>query len=100
VLSEFGGYSLNLPEYAWNPKKDFGYKKFMDKETLTEGYLHLLEHELIPWIRQGLSAAVYTQTNDVETEVNGFLTYDRKMVKMDMDAIRKAHKNLYQHRPE
>jgi beta-galactosidase/beta-glucuronidase len=100
VLSEFGGYSLNLTEHAWNPKKDFGYKKFMDKETLTEGYLHLLEHELIPWIKQGLSAAVYTQTTDVETEVNGFLTYDRKVVKMDMDAIRRAHADLYQHSPE
>jgi hypothetical protein len=72
----------------------------MDKETLTEGYLHLLEHELIPWIKQGLSAAVYTQTTDVKTEVNGFLTYDRKMVKMDIDAIRRAHTDLYQHSPK
>ncbi len=100
VLSEFGGYSLNLPEHAWNPKKDFGYKKFKNKEGLTEGYLRLLEKELIPWIRQGLSAAVYTQTTDVETEVNGYLTYDRKVVKMDMESIQKAHTDLYQHSPK
>ncbi len=96
VLSEFGGYSLNLPDHAWNPDKDFGYKKFKNMQALTEGYLHLLETELIPWIRSGCSAAVYTQTTDVETEVNGFLTYDRKVVKMDLDQIREAHQRLYE----
>ncbi len=96
VLSEFGGYSLNLPEHAWNPDKDFGYKKFKNVEALTDGYLHLLERELIPWIRAGCSAAVYTQTTDVETEVNGFLTYDRQVVKMDLERIRSAHERLYE----
>jgi beta-galactosidase/beta-glucuronidase len=99
VLSEFGGYSLNLPEHTWNSNKDFGYKKFGSIEALTEGYLHLLETELIPWIRSGCSAGVYTQTADVETEVNGFLTYDRQVVKMDLDRIREAHKQLYEENP-
>jgi beta-galactosidase/beta-glucuronidase len=99
VLSEFGGYSLNLPEHTWNSNKDFGYKKFGSIEALTEGYLHLLETELIPWIRSGGSAGVYTQTADVETEVNGFLTYDRQVVKMDLDRIREAHKRLYEESP-
>ena len=95
VLSEFGGYSLHLPEHTWDPDKDFGYKKFTDSKALTEGYRQLLEGQLIPWIQAGLSAAVYTQTTDVETEVNGFLTYDRKVVKMDLDSIREIHQKLY-----
>ena len=96
VLSEFGGYSLNLPGHTWNPQKDFGYKKFKTKEALTVGYIDLLEKQLIPWIEAGLSAAVYTQTTDVETEVNGFLTYDRKVVKMNLKALVAAHESLFQ----
>ncbi len=96
VLSEFGGYSLNLPKHAWIPEKEFGYKKFRNRDSLTEGYVQLLEKQLIPWIRAGLSAAVYTQTTDVEIEVNGFITYDRKIVKMDLDKIREIHQRLYE----
>jgi hypothetical protein len=55
----------------------------------------LLENQLIPWIKAGLSAAVYTQTTDVETEVNGFLTYDRKVIKMNLEALQSVHKKLY-----
>jgi len=95
VLSEFGGYSLNLLQNAWNPNKDFGYKKFKNKTSLTTGYINLLEDQLIPWVKAGLSAAVYTQTTDVETEVNGFLTYDRKINKMDLETIKKVHQSLY-----
>lgn len=100
VLSEFGGYSLNLQDHAWNPRKDFGYKKFTNKDDLTSGYIELLQKELIPWIRAGLSAAVYTQTSDVETEVNGLVTYDRMVIKMDLDAIRAVHQELYAHGEE
>lgn len=96
VLSEFGGYSLNLPEHTWNPDKDFGYKKFKDLSALTDGYRQLIEEQLIPWVRAGLSAAVYTQTTDVETEVNGFLTYDRKVVKMNLEAVKKVNKRLFE----
>ena len=100
VLSEFGGYNLNIPGHVWNPNKDFGYKKFTSKEDLTEGYLKLLQDELIPWIKAGCSGAVYTQTTDVETEINGFLTYDRQVEKMDIAAIREVHQNLYESSPE
>ena len=95
VLSEFGGYSLKIPGHAWNPRKDFGYKKFATKEDLTGGYIDLLRKQLIPWIKAGLSAAVYTQTSDVEIEVNGLVTYDRMVIKMDLDAIRAVHQELY-----
>lgn len=96
VLSEFGGYSLKLPGHVWDTQKDFGYKKFSNREDLTQGYLELLEKQLIPWIKAGLTAAVYTQTTDVETEINGLLTYDREIIKMDLERIRKAHQKLYQ----
>jgi len=100
VLSEFGGYSLNPIDHAWNPEKYFGYKKFQNSAELTSGYLGLLKDQLIPWVRSGLSAAVYTQTTDVETEVNGFITYDREVIKMDPDAIRQAHVQLYNQSPK
>ncbi|MCB2209432.1 hypothetical protein KQH62_00940 [bacterium] len=99
VLSEFGGYSLNLPKHAWNPNKDFGYKKFRDKASLTEGYVRLMEDQLLGWVKSGCSAAVYTQTTDVETEVNGFLTYDRRVEKMDLNRVRAANLRLYEESP-
>ena len=100
VLSEFGGYSLHLADHCWNPAKDFGYKKFQDRVSLTEAYLDLVEDQLIPWVRNGCAAAVYTQTTDVETEINGFLTYDRKIIKMDLDRIHSAHQQLYKESPD
>jgi beta-galactosidase/beta-glucuronidase len=96
VLSEFGGYSLKVPDHVWDPHKDFGYKKFSSQGDLTQGYTQLLQKQLIPWIRAGLSAAIYTQTSDVETEVNGFLTYDREIIKMNLADIQKVHFELHQ----
>jgi beta-galactosidase/beta-glucuronidase len=100
VLSEFGGYSLILPGHNWDPARDFGYKKFRDEDSLTKGYLGLVNDQLLDWVRAGCSAAVYTQTTDVETEVNGFLTYDRRAVKMDIDRVRTANLRLYEESPE
>ncbi|MBN1180240.1 MAG: hypothetical protein JXD18_13595 [Anaerolineae bacterium] len=82
ILSEFGGYTLKLDGHVWNPDAAFGYKTFDSKEALGAAYAELLEAQLAPWIERGLSGAVYTQTTDVELEVNGFLTYDREVVKM------------------
>ena len=61
---------------------------------MTGAYLALLENELKPLIGKGLTAAIYTQTTDVEIEINGFLTYDRKVEKMDTQALSHAHKDL------
>ena len=94
VVSEFGGYSLLLPEHAWNPGVQFGYRKFKSSAALTEAYLRLLRKELQPLVSVGLSAAIYTQTTDVEIEVNGYLSYDREVVKMDLEQITQAHKDL------
>jgi hypothetical protein len=94
VISEFGGYSLKIPNHMWDENKKFGYRFYETREELTAAYLALLENELKPLIAQGLAAAVYTQTTDVEIEINGYLTYDRMVEKMDTQAICKAHAAL------
>ncbi|MEZ0394943.1 MAG: sugar-binding domain-containing protein [Anaerolineales bacterium] len=94
ALTEFGGYSLKVEGHLWNPAAAFGYKKFESSAALTEAYLLLLEEELKPWVEAGLSAAIYTQTTDVEIEVNGYVTYDRQVEKMDFDRLREAHRAL------
>jgi hypothetical protein len=94
ILSEFGGYGLKIEGHLWNPQIEFGYRKFPDATALTGAYVALLDTQLKPWIEKGLSAAVYTQTTDVEIEVNGFVTYDRKVPKMDFKQVRQAHYSL------
>ncbi len=96
VLSEFGGYTLKVAGHTYDPAAVFGYKKFTSAETLTDAYLALLREQLEPWIAQGLSAAVYTQTSDVEIEENGFLTYDRQVEKMDAAWLAEAHRHLFE----
>lgn len=91
AISEFGGYSLKIPNHMWDETKKFGYRFYETREELTAAYLALLENELKPFIAQGLTAAVYTQTTDVEIEINGYLTYDRKVEKMDAKRLRRAH---------
>jgi beta-galactosidase/beta-glucuronidase len=95
ALSEFGGYSLKLPDHVWNENKKFGYRFYETREALTDAYLALLEQELSPLIAQGLAVAIYTQTTDVEIEINGYLTYDRALEKMDSTRIRTAHDKLF-----
>lgn len=82
ILSEFGGYSCKVQGHHFVAKKDFGYKKFDTTEELSRGYKELFEKEIIPAVPGGLSASVYTQLSDVEDEVNGILTYDRKVAKI------------------
>jgi hypothetical protein len=80
--------------HTWQGEKNWGYVSFDTKEALTDAYVDLLT-KMRPLIGQGLSAAVYTQTSDVEIEVNGLLTYDRKVVKMDLERIAAAAHRLY-----
>jgi Glycosyl hydrolases family 2, TIM barrel domain/Glycosyl hydrolases family 2/Glycosyl hydrolases family 2, sugar binding domain len=95
VLGEFGGLGLPLEGHTWQSKSNWGYRSFTDREALTEAYLSLMRH-LHPQIGDpGMSAAVYTQTTDVETEVNGLMTYDRQIVKPDIDRIAAAHRKLF-----
>jgi len=94
VISEFGGYSLKLPGRVWDEDKKFGYRHYADTQTLTRAYLDLLEREIAPLIPRGLAAAIYTQTTDVEIEINGYLTYDREVEKVDFDVVCAAHRRL------
>jgi beta-galactosidase/beta-glucuronidase len=94
VLGEFGGLGLPLPGHTWQDQKNWGYRSYETREQLTAAYLDLIE-KLIPLKNRGLAAAIYTQTSDVEIEVNGLMTYDRALIKMDADRISAANKRLY-----
>ncbi|MBN2512851.1 MAG: hypothetical protein JXB18_07945, partial [Sedimentisphaerales bacterium] len=94
VLGEFGGLGLPVAGHTWQDEKNWGYRSYKNEAELTTAYLNLMAM-LRPLIAQGLSAAVYTQTTDVEVEVNGLLTYDRAVFKMDKSSLIKAHKKLY-----
>ena len=91
VLGEFGGLGLPVRGHTWQSEKNWGYRSFTDAETLTAAYVDLAA-KLFPLIgEKGLSAAVYTQTTDVEVEVNGLMTYDRELVKMNMEKVAAAN---------
>jgi hypothetical protein len=94
VLGEFGGLGLPVEAHTWQGKKNWGYRSFKDPESLTQAYLGLIQR-LRPMIGAGLTAAVYTQTTDVEIEVNGQLTYDRAIIKMDAEKVAAANRKLY-----
>lgn len=95
VLSEFGGYSLKVDGHVFNKVKSFGYRKYDTKEKLTAAYEKLYTKQLLPLIKKGLSAAVYTQITDVEDEINGLLTYDRKVLKIDEAKLKEINDKLY-----
>ena len=94
VMGEFGGLGLPCPGHQWTDKGNWGYQSFTDTEGLTRRYTELLKRTAL-MIPGGLSAAVYTQTTDVETESNGLLTYDRKLNKMGAEAVNKANSALF-----
>ena len=81
AVTEFGGYSYIVPGHVWSETKKFGYRHFKTPEALMKGYQDLLLEQVSPLIPLGLGAAIYTQTTDIETEINGLLTYDRKVEK-------------------
>jgi len=81
VLGEFGGLGLPISGHTWQQEKNWGYRSFDNREALSDGYVALLG-KLRPLIGCGLSAAIYTQTSDVEIEVNGLMTYDRAIIKI------------------
>jgi hypothetical protein len=99
VLGEFGGLGLPVPENSWR-KTGWGYQSFQTKAELTDRFVGLFRnlHFLIQ--EPGLSAAVYTQTTDVETEINGLMSYDRALIKLDEGRVRRAIQSLFQPAPE
>lgn len=94
VLSEYGGYSWNIKDHVWNEKKSFGYIMFKDSKNLSKAYKNLHEKQIIPLIKKGLCATVYTQVSDVEFEVNGIYSYDRKVLKINAEMIKEINKKL------
>ena len=95
VLGEFGGLGLPVENHLWNPSmRNWGYRTYGSTGELIKEYTKLM-HNLYPLKYKGLSAAVYTQTTDVEGEVNGLMTYDRKVIKIDPELLRILHYPLY-----
>ncbi len=99
VLGEFGGLGLPLKGHLWKDTDNWGYRTFKTTEELRDNY-RLLMRRLHALIGKGLSAAVYTQTTDVEVEVNGLMTYDREVIKLDATETAKWHKTLFGPPPE
>jgi hypothetical protein len=95
VLGEFGGLGLPLAGHLWWDKRNWGYRTFEDRAALQNAYEGLIE-KLEPLVKQGLGAAIYTQTSDVEGEINGLMTYDRKVVKFDAAKLAELHHKLIQ----
>ena len=81
VISEYGGYACHISGHS-SVDRIFGYKKFDTLGDLSNAYHELYEGQVLPLIEKGLSGVVYTQLSDVEEEVNGLVTYDRKVVKI------------------
>ena len=81
VISEYGGYACHVKGHS-SVERVFGYKKFDTTEELSKAYKELYEGQVLPLIEKGLSGVVYTQLSDIEEEVNGLVTYDRKVIKI------------------
>lgn len=94
VLGEFGGLGLPVKGHLWLDSGNWGYQTFENKDQLLDKYSSMI-NAIPEFIRSGLSAAVYTQTTDVETETNGIFTYDRKILKFPKDKMRLLHQQLY-----
>lgn len=93
VLGEYGGIGLVLKNHLWEPNRNWGYIQFNTSTEATAEYLKYAEM-LKEMIKQGFSAAVYTQTTDVEVEVNGLMTYDRKVIKLDEATLKKINNEI------
>ena len=88
VLSEFGGYTLPIDGHAW-PGKPFGYKKFDSQEKFRRALTLLYDGQIRPACMSGLAAAIYNQLTDVESELNGLITYDRRVIKLSPADIKR-----------
>jgi hypothetical protein len=98
VLGEFGGISMPVEGHTWETGRNWGYATRQKKDELFDYYRSLFVNSR-GLLGQGMSAAIYTQTTDVESEVNGYLTYDRAVEKFDAAALRKLHGEMYKSVP-
>ena len=94
ILSECGGYQLREEGHTFNDT-NFGYKKMRSSKELEDAYEAFINRDVISNIPKGLSAFIYTQLSDVEDELNGFITYDREVVKVDKDRIKEINELIH-----
>lgn len=90
VLGEYGGIGLPMQGHLWQTDRNWGYVQFKNSKEVTDEYIKYAE-QLKNMIKRGFTAAVYTQTTDVEGEVNGLMTYDRKEIKIEEPRLRKVN---------
>ena len=95
ALTEFGGYAFPIPGHM-ACEKEFGYKHYKTKKELTANYKRLWEEEIYPNLEKGLSSAIYTQTSDIEEEINGLMTYDREGNKFEEEELKMLHRRLFE----
>ena len=93
VLGEYGGIGLPIENHLWWNKRNWGYIQFKNSDEVTAEYIKYAEI-LKDFIKRGFSAAVYTQTTDVEGEVNGLMTYDRKVIKINEPAVKEVNMSV------
>ena len=94
-LSEFGGYSYKPEGHVFNTEKTYGYRLFENRKEFENALLKLYENEVIPAIKTGLCATVYTQLTDVEDETNGLISYDREVVKVDKRRMQSVSNKIF-----
>ena len=94
ALTEFGGYAFPIPGHM-ACEKEFGYKHYKTKEELTANYRRLWEEEVYPNVAKGMCSTIYTQTSDIEEEINGLMTYDREENKFMEEELKEIHAKLY-----
>jgi len=95
ALTEFGGYAYPVPEHM-ACEKVFGYQNYASSEELTANYRQLIEAMISPNLARGLCSAIYTQLSDIEEEINGLMTYDREVDKMEADIVKAVNQKLYE----
>ncbi len=94
VLGEFGGLGFPVEGHLWwTNKRNWGYRTYHSETELQAAYQDVIG-KLDALIKAGLAAAVYTQTTDVEGEVNGLMTYDRKVIKIPAEKVGAKHRAL------
>lgn len=93
VLGEYGGIGMVVKDHIWESDRNWGYVKFNTTDEVTAEYVRYADR-LLDLVKKGFSAGVYTQTTDVEVEVNGLMTYDRKIIKIDENRVRQVNREI------
>jgi len=96
VIGEYGGIGYPIKDHLWNPEmRNWGYQTYQSEEELLKNYTYKFGQIVEMKRTKGLSAAVYTQTTDVEGEVNGLMTYDRKVIKIPVEKLKEMHSAFF-----